>query len=169
METYKVNLKNHLENSWIIFVYIVIGVLWPFYIYYKGEEDNVSILIAISIIGVVILSAPVLIIHLNYYFTNKGDILRYNVQERKITILHKGVETTFVMDDIDRVDRFMSFNKAADRADFLPWDGYNHSDIYLKDGQKITITSLLVPNLNLPIDSDRINVKTSVYRLARRY
>jgi len=83
-----------------------------------------------------------------------------------ITIVHKGTSTSFNLDDIDRIKRHMSFNLAADRAGFAPWDLYNHSIIHLKNNEEFIITSLLVPNLNLPLEENRIIVKRGIYRLA---
>lgn len=168
METYKVNLTSHLARGSNLLLGIAICIAFP-YVMAHLKQESIDSFTWIAVLGLIIWGAPGLIIHVNYYMVNKRDVLTYDVQERKITLLHQEVTTTFVMEDIVRVDRFMSFNKAAGRADFAPWDGYNHSDIYLKNGQKITITSLLVPDLNLPIGGDRINVKTGIYRLASRY
>jgi len=63
----------------------------------------------------------------------------------------------------------MSWNKAANRSFIAAWEGYNHSYIYLKNGKRFTITSLLVPDLNLPIEKEKIIVKENLYRLAKVY
>ena len=108
-------------------------------------------------------------IHINYYIVNRGDIFQYFYQERKITFIHKGKATTFSLDDIDYIKRYMSFNLAANRSFVSPWEGYNHSYIHLKDGQILTVTSLLVPNLRLPIEDEKIVVKKSIIWLAKKF
>lgn len=110
-----------------------------------------------------------MIIHINYYLVNRGDVFEYPEGEKEITIYHKGIKTTFNLDDIDRLERSMSWNKAANRFFIATWEGYNHSDIYLKDGRRFTVTSLLVPDLNLPLEKDKIIIKENFYRLAKRY
>jgi len=114
-------------------------------------------------------TVPALIIHVNYYVVNRGDVFEYAKQTREITIYHKGLATTFSHDDIVRLERSVSWNKAANRSFVAPWEGYNHSYIYLKDGKRFTVTSLLVPDLDLALDREKIVVKENFYRLARAY
>ena len=50
------------------------------------------------------------------------------------------------------------------------WDSYSYCDIELKDGRKIIITSLLVPDMNkfvedLGVDSDRIEKIGGFYNI----
>jgi hypothetical protein len=82
-------------------------------------------------------------------------------------IFYVGISTTFYLEDIDFVRRSISFNKEAKRGAFLPWDGYSHSVIYLKNGMVFTITSLFVQDLYLPIEEEKITIKTNFFRLAK--
>lgn len=163
MEVYKINLKSHLRNGESIVLGILVCISFPYILGYIKDADAKSF-IWISIIMFVVGVLPTVIIHINYYLVNRGDICIY--EDGIITIKHKGASTSFNLEDIDRIERHMSFNLAADRVGFAPWDLYNHSIIYLKDKQRFIITSLLVPNLNLPIEGERIFIKRSIYRIA---
>lgn len=116
-----------------------------------------------------VFSLPAVLVHVNYYIVNHGDIFQYFFQERKITFIHKGKSTTFSLDDIDYIKQYMTFNQAANRTFVGPWEGYNHSYIHLKSGEILTVTSLLVPNLRLPIQGDKIVIKKGFLWLAKRY
>lgn len=163
MEIYKINFKSHLRNGESIVLGILVCISFPYILgYIKGVNGNSFIWISIIMFVVGVL--PTIIIHISYYLANRGDICMY--EDGIITIVHKGTSTSFNLDDIDRIERHMSFNLAADRAGFAPWDLYNHSIIHLKNKEKFIITSLLVPNLNLPLEENRIIVKRGIYRLA---
>lgn len=97
---------------------------------------------------------------------NKDDILFYDPVNRMITIDHSGVSRAFSFDDIKRVERIMSFPLSENRLQWLPWDGYNHSIIRLKNGEHFLVTSLLVPNLDLPLEEEKIRLKKTFYRWA---
>jgi hypothetical protein len=133
------------------------------------KHQDIASFIWIGVLMFVVCATPCFLVHINYSIVNYGDVFEYFYQERKITILHNGKSTTFSLDDISYVQRFMSFNLAAKRSSVLPWDGYNHSYIQLKNGKRFTVTSLLVPNLNLPLEESKIIIKENFYRLAKTY
>ncbi len=133
------------------------------------KNESIGSFVDIGIFIFCLLAIPALIIHINYYLVNRGDVFEYFVQKKEITIYHEDVVTTFNLDDIDYVQRSMSRNKAAKRSFVAPWEGYNHSDIYLKDGRRFTVTILLIPDLELPLEKGKIIVKENLYRLAKRY
>ncbi len=167
MEIYKINLKSHLLNASNILFGLLVAILFLFFMYYTKNVDINSL----SWIGLIIFLLgvlPGLIIHVNYYNVNKNQILEYFQNEGKIKVITNGINIVFVMDDIAHVDRYLSYNLEARRSSFLPWDNYNHSVIHLKDGKKIIVTSLLIPNLNLPISAQKVRTEKSVFRFAAK-
>lgn len=168
MEVFKVDFKSHLKSGELIIWCAIVGLISP---YILSIMKNVDVNSVRWIGGAVffVIAMPAFIVHINYYFVNHGDIFKYSFYEREITIIHKGKPTTFSLDEIDYIKRYMSFNQGANRAFVTPWEGYNHSYIHLKNGQMFTVTSLLVPNLRLPIDEEKIIIKKHVIWLARRY
>lgn len=169
MEKHKITIANHLNNASLILLGVLICMLFPYgmHMFYPNEDIVVFIWCGISIF--IVFTLPALIIHINYYIVNSGDVFEYAHQEKEITINHKGVATTFHLDEIVLLERSMSWNKAAKRSFVAPWEGYNHSYIHLKDGRHFTVTSLLVPDLDLPLEKEKIIVKENFYRLAKGY
>ncbi|HEY1055759.1 MAG TPA: hypothetical protein VGE24_11505, partial [Emticicia sp.] len=98
---------------------------------------------------------------------NKKDTIKYNNSEGELTFESNGNSKKFTLDDIEYVERYVSYNHAAHKSSVAAWDEYNHSVIYLSSGQKFTITSLLVPDLLLPIPDYKIKVIKGVFRLAK--
>lgn len=164
--TYNISFKNHVKNSWTILIYFIVSLIFPFYMIYRfGSKDTGTYILLATVLFLLFL-IPQMIIHLNYYFVNKGDVLFYDPDHRKITIDRKGVSHSFSFDDIDFIEWNTSYPLAENRSQWLPWDSYNHSIIKLKNGRKFVITSLLIPNMELPITSGKIKLKKSFYRTA---
>ncbi len=69
----------------------------------------------------------------------------------------------FTFDDIDWIERNKSFALAADWYQWMPWDNYNYSVIHLKNGQQFVVTSLLVPNMDLPLEENKIKLRKRFY------
>lgn len=168
MEIFKVDFKSHVKSGWLIILCAIISSIFPYGLSVIKHIDIHSVL-WIGPFMFLVMALPAIVVHINYYIVNRGDIFQYFYQEREITFIHKGKLTTFSLDDIDYVKRYMSFNLAANRSFITPWEGYNHSYIHLKDGQVLTVTSLLVPNLRLPIEDEKIVVKKNIIWLAKRY
>lgn len=168
MERYRITVGNHLNNGWLILLVIGISVITP-YVMFMTKGRELSSYIGGGVFIFCIFALPALIIHFNYYLVNRGDVFEYSPQVREITIYHKDKSTTFSFDDIDYILRSMSWNKAAKRSFIAPWEGYNHSYIYLMDGRRFTVTSLLVPDLELPLEKEKIIIKENFYRLAKAY
>lgn len=168
MEVFKVGLKSQVKNGGGIIWCALMGLISP-YILSMIKHVDVNSVRWIGGVVFLVVSLPAFVIHINYYIVSHGDIFQYFYQERRITYIHKGKSITFGLDDIDYIKRYMSFNQAANRSFITPWEGYNHSYIYLKDGRILTVTSLLVPNLRLPIEDDKIVIKTGFLWLARTY
>ncbi|WP_375585539.1 hypothetical protein [Cyclobacterium xiamenense] len=120
-----------------------------------GSED-ILVFVQLSVVVFLVFFIPQLILHVNYFMRNKGDIFFYDPTGQKITLNHKGESLSFSFRDIELIKRFESYPLAENRMQWFPWDSYNYSVIRLKGGQKFIVTSLLVPNMDLPIDSDKI-------------
>lgn len=166
MYTYRLNFENHFKNSWTILIYVIGSVLFPFFmVYQKGPSDLLTfVLMGIGLLLLFLI--PPIIIHCNYFRINKNDLLIYDPSNQNITINHKGENHSFFLSDISFIERFMSHPLADNRTQWLPWDSYNHSIIHLESGQKFVVTSLLVPNLDLPVGSGKVRVIKTYYKLA---
>lgn len=167
MFVYKVTLRNQVQNAWPIVIDLLVFTVLPFYMIRRYGGSDTAIFILMAVLLFLLFFIPQLILHWNYYRKNKGDILFYDPTSRSITIDRKEVSCLFFFDDIKLVERFKSYPLAEDRIQWFPWDGYNYSVIHLKNGQKFLVTSLLVPNLDLPIESNKINLKKTFYPIVK--
>lgn len=78
---------------------IIICVNFPSILSFLSPNESHEDSVLIGIIVFVVFGLPAVIIHVNYYLVNKDDILKYSDEHRKIVIIHKGVTTTFSLDD----------------------------------------------------------------------
>ncbi|MCH7415700.1 hypothetical protein MM213_19525 [Belliella sp. R4-6] len=148
----------------MIFYYVLVILGGAFYIscikYGVIKYEKVML---ISFVVFMIFLIPQLILHINYYRQNNGDVFIYDPLDQRIVINTKGESASFSFNEIELIKRFKSYPLAENRIQWFPWDNYNYSIIQLKNGQQFIITSLLVPNMDLPIDSGKIKLKKSFY------
>ncbi len=107
MKVFKISLKNHFKNASLIIFTSLISLFFP-YAMSLIKNENVSSFLDISIFNFCLLAISALIIPINYYLVNRGDVLEYADQEKEITIYHKEVRTNFSLDNIDYVQCSMS-------------------------------------------------------------
>lgn len=167
IESFKINISTHLRSGWLLILgfLICINVSHTLSFFYPNETHENSI--GMGLILFIVFVLPGVVIHISYYLVNRGDVLKYCVQQRKIHFTHQNHTDTFSLDDVSLIERFISFNQAAGRSSVLLWDGYHHSVIYLKNGKIFTITSLLMPDLDFPIEKEKIMLKENFFRLAK--
>lgn len=163
MFIYKICFENHLKNAWTILIYLSIFLILPIYMINRFESGEILVFIQLSFLGFLLFFVPQLILHTNYYMKNKGDIFFYDPVGQRITIKRKGESVSFSFSDIELIKRFKSYPLAENRMQWFPWDNYNYSVIRLKGGQEFIVTSLLVPDLDLPIDFCKIKLRKIFY------
>ncbi|WP_162417914.1 hypothetical protein [Cyclobacterium roseum] len=167
MFTYKISFEHHFQNSWPILIYLVGAFILPFYITKRFGSGDTWIFIILTATLFLMFFIPQLLVHINYYTRNKADIFFYDPSGQKITINHKGESVSFSFNDIQLIKRFKSYPLAENRMQWFPWDSYNYSVIRLKNGKEFIITSLLVPNMGLPIASGRIRLEKRFYPIVQ--
>lgn len=166
MEIYKVDFNSHIRSGSLTILGVIICTNFSSILSFLDPNQVSKDDFLIGIIVFILLVLPAVIIHINYYLVNRGDMLEFSFEKKQVTITHRQIPISFQLSDIDFVEKSISFNRAANRSSVVPWDGYNHSIIHLKNGQLFTVTSLLVQDLNLPIEKEKVKIRTNVYRLA---
>ncbi|MGK6353539.1 hypothetical protein [Parapedobacter sp. DT-150] len=152
-----------MKNGWSILIYAVCFYGLTYYLKYRFGIQDMRLYNLICFFAFLIFFIPQLIIHLTYYWLNEGRIFYYNPSEHHITIRIRGKEYGFNFDDIESVERNKSFALSGVMYQWMPWDNYNYSVIRLKNGQRFVITSLLVPDMDLPLEDKKINLKKRFY------
>lgn len=164
MKIYKITVARHLQNSWTILIYLIVAIAFPLCMKYVFGSKDVLIFVNYSLVGFSVFFIPQLTIHLRYYYLNKGFEFTYFPGLKEITIKMKnGVSTTLSFDEIKSVKYFKSFPFAEKRGEWFPWDKYNYSIMNLHNGSRFVITSLLVPDLSLPLEKQKIELIKTFY------
>lgn len=162
---YKITKSNEWKNFWPILVTLIVFVIGsPIIFYYRDPGDDFWDAFPYFVLGFFLFFIPLVVLHLKYYSINEGLEMVYDDAENSIIVKEtkKGTVSEFHLDDIKHVFHKMSMPMAERRMHWFPWDGYNYSDIFLKDGRRFRITSLMVYRLELPI-GDRYETVTSFY------
>ncbi len=161
--TYCITLNHHFKNAWGIIIFIAFALFFPVFMKYKFGADDLSVFKQYACIGFLLLFIPQLCMHLGFYFLNKGRVLHYYPSSLKMAIEIHNIRYDFTFDEIESIERNKSFPLAENRMLCFPWDSYNYSVIQLKNGQRFLVTSLLVPNLDLPLPPEKIKLRKRFY------
>lgn len=164
--TYKITRANEWKNFKSILITLFTAIfLAPIFLYFRtSPEDNLVDYWVIIPIAFLLFFIPLVIIHMRCYSLNEGMEMIYDDMEKSIVIkdTKKDTVSEFHLDDIKHIFHTMSAPMAEKRMHWFPWDSYNFSDIFLKDGRRFRITSLMVYRLELPV-GDKYEVITSLY------
>lgn len=106
---------------------------------------------------------PQSIIHFRFLYLNHGMVLCYREESGNITISKGTKSVTFGLGDIQLIQNCMLPPKYDHRRSVLPFDRYHYYIIYLQNGSQFVITSLMVDDLNLPIDSEKKEAKKVLF------
>jgi hypothetical protein len=136
----------------------------PFYLIYRHGRDNENSYFIVCLGAFLLFLIPQLIVHLRYYQLDKGRSFYYTPERQQLLLrLKNGREFEFSFDDIESLERSKSIPLAENRMLWFPWDSYNYSIVRLKNGQQFVITSLLVPNMDLPLEESKIKLRKRFY------
>ena len=164
--TYKITRANEWKNFKSILIILFTAIfLAPIFLYFRTlPEDNLADYWVIIPIVFLLFFIPLVIIHLQYYSLNYGMEMIYDDMEKSIVIkdTKKDTVSEFKLKDIKHIFHISTPAFAENRMHWFPWDSYNYSDIFLKDGRKFRITSLMVYRLELPV-GDKYEIITRLY------
>lgn len=162
--TYKITLGHHFKNAWGISIFIILAALFPVFMVYKFGSDDLSTFVRYALFGLLLFLIPQLIVHLRFYFHDRGRTFYYTPAQQQLSLRLKNGDTFgFSFDDIESVERNKSIPLAENRMLWFPWDSYNYSVIRLKNGQRFVVTSLLVTSMDLPLDESKIKLRKRFY------
>jgi hypothetical protein len=92
MYTFKISINHQLKHLWVIIYYSLFIIGGAFFISYSryGLIDYEKIMVIATIV-LLLFFIPQLLLHINYFIKNKGDVLFYDPIGQKITINHRGL------------------------------------------------------------------------------
>lgn len=168
---YQVNGKNEW-NSFKPTIVILISyfVAWPLIFHYGYPKRGLADMadgIVYMLTGAFLFFLSAYIIHLRYYFINKDIELIFDDEKKEIKILNRKLQISkqFRIDEIKAIVYTMTPPKAEKRTKWFPWDNYSYMEIFLKNGERFIITSLMTERLHIGIEDKEI-VVTSFYPYA---
>lgn len=160
-EEFYISWKSILEHLWLLIFAKMVFILFIYYRFKTSSDINLNSMIFIFAIGyLLIFLFPMMILFLNYLYYNRGANITFNLNDLYCSYFNKqGNKIDFHLTEIRHIKSVKTPNQLRNNLPFIPWDHYNYSIITLNDGKKLIITSLLIPELQLPINSKLVEEK----------
>lgn len=151
---YKITGENHWKALRFL-IAITIAVIVFYILQYNKINANPYIqngLIIYYLINIL----PVLYLHNEYYYNNKGTMIEidsYGGKFNKIIYTNKeGTIETYALDDLSKVEIYMSPNMYRRSSyQLLPFESYHYARIYTKSGKEIIITCLMARKVEVAV------------------
>lgn len=142
------NYKNNLIHFWPTFVYILV-VLVIVFLFYKPVDNDLSY--RYVFLGFFSLIIPQIILHTRYWFLSRGIELIINSDECLITYKTSNKNITLRNSDIEHIKTPRTYHLNESKISLFTWDIYCYSIITLYNGEKLLITSLILPAMEWPL------------------
>jgi len=91
MERFQVNINSHIRNGWLFILGLLICIKFQWILSFFNSNPSNGDFIWIGVLGCVLFAVAAIIIHINYYLVNRGNVLEYSAQQNIINITHGGV------------------------------------------------------------------------------
>ncbi len=151
VENYRLRFSSHFIQAWPILIYATIIVLAPLYYFYRYGEDGLAVVEKVAVVFFLLALIPHAVVHLKYWLLSRNTEAKFDIKNKIITYKDENFEITFKARDVEKAATTISKAKANNTFRCWPWDNYCYSVIYLKSGEKLLLTSLLIPELIWPI------------------
>jgi len=140
---YKISLGNQLRalDLSILFLVVILAFGW-----YQANNNNLDDSLINGLIILTLISLlPVLYLHVEYCFYNRGIQLEIDSYEKKFIYTDKtGTTETFGFDDLSKIIVYMPPHFQSNTMFIrIPFDNYHYAKIITKSGKEIIITSLM--------------------------
>jgi hypothetical protein len=145
--SFKKNLKCSIFILLLMFTSPVLGLCF----YFSSQNIEVLRLIKITsltFIGSGILWIPGLILHLSYYFADKGKKVFLN--KDNLEIISKNASYRIKFSDVDKIEK-ISYSGSIK----CPWMDYAFTKLYIKDKSIAKITCLTADTFTLSLEVSR--------------
>lgn len=161
--TFLVTWKSHVRQAWPIIFYATLPIIIPVYLsYVHGIEDvKFGTILAFAFFGLILV--PHFLIHYRYTILSSGVTVKFDGQHKKITFKSRDDQKVVHDHDIASIDMVLTRSLARDELIAYPWQAYGYAIIRLRSGEKLLITSLLVPRMKIPYEFRELNVRESLY------
>ena len=140
---YKITWGNHLRalDLSIFNLVVILAFGW-----YQDNQDNLNDNIINGLIVVVFISLlPVLYLHIEYCYYNRGKELEIDSWGKKLIYTDKiGVTESYSFDDLSKIIIYMPPHFHSNTMFIrIPFDTYHYAKIFTKSGKELIVTSLM--------------------------
>lgn len=155
VKIYKSNYRQRIKHFWSFYLFLGAIMIFVLFAIYKFGIRDLGMYLKIMLMPFILFILPTIYIHIEYYFTNRNDILKIDDTNYCVEYTHKNKTIVFNFNDIHSIEQFKTPVAIEKRESWVPWDSYNHSKVTLHDGSKITITCYLIDEFDLPIGDEK--------------
>lgn len=140
---YKVSLGNHIRvlDLLIFILAAILAFAWD-----QANQNNLDDSLIDGLVVFALISfLPVLYLHIEYYYYNRGTELEIESYEKKFIYTDKtGTTETYSFDDLSKILVYMPPHFHSNTMFIrIPFDTYHYAKIYTKSGKEIIITCLM--------------------------
>lgn len=143
-----------------LFIYFV--VLLGGLMIYKGINDSSligKIVIGVLIVWSILYLFPLFLLYFNHRFHSKSIVFTYDDEENNLRYSSPKKEITFAIDDIEKVELYLTPNAYEKFIDWQYFGKYNYSKIYIKNNGVISISCLVCDEIEDIIPENLIKKK----------
>lgn len=136
---YRITLKNNLKALRTTLIYHILGIIFYGYALYTLDHGH-GVFTLVFGIAYAVSILPVMLLHVEYYIRNRGDVVSINVVQKIISI--NGEIIPF--DEIEKITLYMApvwYRKRPVRI--FPFEDYRYSKIQMKAGNYFIFTCLM--------------------------
>ena len=160
---YHASLTSHVRQGWPILIYALLLPGVPLYVHYVHGIEDLRFTILVTAAFFLLILVPHLLIHLRYTFLSSAVSVEFIDQPQEIVVKF-GDQTKVIHNvDIETVDLVIPRSLARKEVFVYPWQLYGYAIINLRSGEKVLITSLVVPRLKFPFKLQNVNIRESLY------
>lgn len=153
MKKFKITLETSFDSLTVTIILFVVFSISSIFILFI--EKNKIFLYALWIVYI-IMNFPVLLIHINYWFTDRNKVVQFDPDNQKILLSVGKKNSSYSFSDIRNI--ILTENSFFDKSGplkvinrRLPWSEYFYYQINLNDNKKILITSLSIKRTEFPL------------------
>lgn len=144
---YEITFINQLKSlSLLVFITILTIIVVSYYYINDILDENLKFgFIFFTLINFL----PVIYLHLEYYFYNRGKILEIDPNQKIFSLTYESSEIEqFSFNEIAKVVLYMPPHFHSNKLFLrIPFDNYHYAKFYTTNGNEIIITSLMVPKI----------------------
>lgn len=139
------------------YVVILVGCI----IYYgeKNVTNIIRLVVGSFIVWGILYLFPLLLLYFNHRYYSKSVVFTYDEAENNLTYHSSKKDITFTIDDIEKVELYLTPSAYKKFIDWQYFGKYHYSKIYIKNNEEINISCLVCDEIESVIPESLIKKK----------